>query len=213
MNLYALSLAIGAVGLLAMALTGLGRHAHHHVGGKLGGRGRAGHARAAGRPGHPHAPHAGGVRASAVAWLWSLTSPRVLFSLLVGFGTTGIAVRGVLAGPLLFAGALAGGLMFEVAIVAPLWNFLLRFASAPALTLESCILDEVQAATRFDASGHGLVAAEVDGQVIQVLAMLRPEDRVAGVRVRAGDLLRIEAVDGRRTRCLVSYIGPVVPSP
>ena len=213
MNFYSLSLAIGAVGLLAMALTGLGRHGHHHVGAKLGGRGRAGHARAAGRPGHPHASHAGGVRATAIAWLWSLTSPRVLFSLLVGFGTTGLALRGVLAGPLQFAGALAGGLVFETALVAPVWNFLLRFASAPATTLESCILDEVRAATRFDTSGQGLVVAEVDGQVIQVLATLRPEDRVAGVRIRAGDRLRIEDVDDRRNRCVVSYLGPVVSSP
>src|ERR1051325_3686640 len=213
MNLYALSLGIGAVGLLAIARTGLGRHGHHHAGAKLGGRGRAGHTRAVGRSGHPHAPHAGGVRATALAWLWSLTSPRVLFSLLVGFGTTGMALRGVLANRLLFGAAVAGGLLFETALVGPVWNFLLRFASAPALTLESCILDEVRAATRFDASGHGLVAAEVDGQVIQVLATLRPEDRVTGVRIRAGDRLRIEDVDGPRNRCLVSYIGPVVPSP
>jgi hypothetical protein len=209
MNLYALSLAIGAVGLLAMALTGLGRHGHGHVGARIGGRGRAGHTRATGRA--PHAPHAGSVRATAVAWLWSLTSPRVLFSVLVGFGTTGALLRGVLRDPLVFAAAVAGGVLFEAGMVGPVWKFLMRFASAPAVTLESCILDEVRAATRFDASGQGLVAAEVDGQVIQVLATLRPEDRIAGVRIRAGDRLRIEDVDGRRNRCLVSYIGPVVP--
>ena len=195
MNLYSLSLAIGAIGLLAMALTGLGRHghAHSHVGGRLG------HPR-----GGKHHAHGGTGRATATSWLWSLTSPRVLFSLLVGFGTTGVLVRGVLVGPLAFGGALAGGLLFEQLFVGPVWNFLMRFASAPALSLESCLQDEVRAATAFDANGNGLVAAELDGQVVQVLATLRPEDRVTGVRIRAGDRLRIEEVDDRRQRIVVS---------
>ena len=196
MNLYSLSLAIGAVGLLAMALTGLGRHGHAH-------------ARAHGHGGARH-PGGGGRHqtSSAVAWLWNLTSPRVLFSLLVGFGATGVAVGGVLAAPVALGAALAGGLAFEQLLVGPLWNFMMRFASAPALTLESCLQDEVQAATAFDTNGNGLVAAEVDGQVVQLLATLRAEDRATGVRIRAGDALRIEDVDDRRNRCTVSYIGP-----
>jgi len=195
MNLYSLSLAIGAIGLFAMALTGLGRHghAHSHVGGKLG------HVQG----GRPHTHH-GTARSTATSWLWSLTSPRVLFSLLVGFGTTGVLVRTILVGPLAFGAALAGGLLFEQAFVGPAWNFLMRFASAPALSLESCLQDEVRAATAFDTDGHGLVTAELDGQVVQVLATLRPEDRVTGVRVRAGDRLRIEEVDDRRQRIVVS---------
>src|SRR5213592_5308227 len=204
MNLYSLSLAIGAIGLLAMALTGLGRHghAHSHVGGKLG------HVK-----GGRHHTHHGTARSTATSWLWSLTSPRVLFSLLVGFGTTGVLVRTILVGPLAFGAALAGGLLFEQAFVGPVWNFLMRFASAPALTLESCLQDEVRAATGFDADGHGLVTAEVDGQVVQLLATLRAEDRSAGVRIRAGDLLRVEDVDDRRNRCTVSYIGPIRGAP
>jgi len=195
MNLYSLSLAIGAIGLLAMALTGLGRHghAHSHVGGKLG------HVK-----GGRHHTHHGTPRSAATSWLWSLTSPRVLFSLLVGFGTTGVLVRGVLAAPLAFGAALGGGLLFEHLFVGPVWNFLMRFASAPALSLESCLQDEVRAATAFDTDGHGLVTAELDGQVVQVLATLRPEDRVTGVRIRAGDRLRIEEVDDRRQRIVVS---------
>jgi len=171
-----------------MALTGLGRHGHGHVGAKLGGRGRAG-------------------RATATAWLWSLTSPRLIFSGLVGFGTTGLLLRSALAEPLVFGAALAGGVLFERGIVGPAWNFLMRFASAPALTLESCIQDEVRAATGFDADGQGLITAEVDGQLIQVLGTLRPEDRAAGIRVRTGDRLRVEDVDSRRNRCTVSYVG------
>ncbi len=211
MNLYALCLAVGAVGLLAMALTGLGRHGHAHGGAKLGGRVRAGHAPSASRVTHAH--HAGSARATAISWLWTLTSPRVFFSVLIGFGTTGVVLRGVLVGSLTFGAALAGGVLFEGAIVGPAWNFLMRFASSPALTLESCLQDEVRAATGFDSHGDGLVTAEVDGQVVHVLATLRPEDRLAGVRIRAGDRLRVEDVDGRRNRCTVSYIGPVSGAP
>src|SRR5204863_8463245 len=199
MNLYAISLAIGAVGFLAMALTGLGRHGHAHARGPAHGHGH-GHAGAK----HTHQIHASSARASAASWLWSLTSPRVLFSLLIGFGTTGLVLRSALSSPLTLAAAVAGGLLFEQLFVGPVWNFLMRFASAPALTLESVLQDEVRAATAFDTDGHGLVTAELDGQVVQVLATLRPEDRVTGVRVRAGDRLRIEEVDDRRQRIVVS---------
>ena len=199
MNLYAISLAIGAVGFLAMALTGLGRHGHAHARGPAHGHGHA-HVGAK----HTHQIHASSARASAVSWLWSLTSPRVLFSLLIGFGTTGLVLRSALSRPLTLAAAVAGGLLFEQLFVGPVWNFLMRFASAPALTLESVLQDEVQAVTGFDANGHGLVTAEVDGQVVQVLATLRAEDRATGVRIRAGDRLRVEEVDGRRNRCVVS---------
>jgi len=130
-----------------------------------------------------------------------------MFSVLVGFGTTGLLLRSALAEPLVFAAAVGGGVLFGRGIVGPVWNFLLRFASAPALTLESCILDEVRAASGFDSNGQGLVTAEVDGQVIQVLGTLRPEDRAAGIRVRSGDRLRVEDVDSRRNRCTVSYVG------
>jgi len=205
MSLYLLCLAMGAIGLSAMALTGLGRHGHGHVGARLGGRGRAGHGHSVGRGGQPH--HGGGARATATAWLWSLTSPRLIFSVLIGFGTSGFLLRNVLAEPLAFGAALVGGVVFERGLVGPVWNFLLRFASAPALTLESCLQDEVRAATGFDANGQGLVTAEVDGQVVQVLGTLRPEDRAAGIRVRSGDRLRVEDVDSRRNRCTVSYVG------
>ena len=208
MNLYSLSLAIGAVGFLAMALTGLGRHGHAHARGGPGrgpGPGSA-HAHGHGHVGakHTHQIHGSRARETAASWLWSLTSPRVLFSLLIGFGTTGLVLRNAWSRSLTLAAAVAGGLLFEQLFVGPVWNFLMRFASAPALTLESVLQDEVQAVTGFDAEGHGLITAEVDGQVVQMLASLRPEDRATGVRIRAGDRLRVEEVDGRRNRCVVS---------
>jgi hypothetical protein len=134
-------------------------------------------------------------------------SPRVIFSVLVGFGAAGMLMRGILSGPLLFAAAAVGGIAFETLLVAPLWRSMFRFASAPAATLESAISDQVSAVTGFDANGQGLVAIELDGQVVQLLATLRTDDREAGVRVRAGDQLRVEDVDAARNQCTVSYLG------
>jgi hypothetical protein len=42
--------------------------------------------------------------------------------------------------------------------------------AATGTTLEACVEDEVQAATGFDRDGHGLIAVELDGQLVQVLA-------------------------------------------
>jgi hypothetical protein len=133
-----------------------------------------------------------------------LMSPRILFSVLLGLGTTGVVLRPVLSGALLFAAAFAGGVLLERALVAPLWSFAMRFASEPAQTLESALFDEGTAVTSFDAQGHGIVAIELDGQVVQILGTLDAADRAMAVKVRAGTRLRIEAVDAARNRCTVS---------
>lgn len=197
------SFVLGGAGLATMAASGVARH----------GAGRARHAthsthsHAAGSraPHHLHAP-TGGVRQAVAGLFWALLSPRVIFSLLIGFGATGLAVRRALPLPWALAAAAAGALALESLLVAPLWRFLLRFESRPALTLESALLEEARAVTTFDAHGQGLVAVELDGQVVQILATLRPEDRA--VRVRAGDRLRIEDVEAERNRCIVAAIGP-----
>jgi hypothetical protein len=49
---------------------------------------------------------------------------------------------------------------------------------------------------------------ELDGQLVQVLGILRPEERSIGVRVRRGGRVRIEEVDAVRNRCLVSSLSP-----
>jgi hypothetical protein len=136
---------------------------------------------------------------------WALASPRTAFSVLLGLGATGVLLRGPLGGGLvLLVVALLGGVALERLLVTPLWRFFERFASAPAMTLESAIADEAKAASSFDARGQGLVVVELDGQVVQVLGTLTPEERAAGIRVRAGDRLRIEDVDAARNRCTVS---------
>jgi hypothetical protein len=194
---------------------GLTHQAHH------GDVAAAGHHDVA--PGHAHTGHhgsdgsghvlgavRGGARAirgsggKASQWALALMSPKVLFSVLLGLGTSGIVLRSFLGGPMLFISALAGGIAFERLIVTPLWNFMLRFASRPALTLESMISEEATAVTTFDANGEGLVSVELDGQVVQVLGTLQRDDRALGARVRAGDRVRIEDVDTARNRCTVS---------
>src|SRR4029078_12440181 len=112
----------------------------------------------------------------------------------------------MLGGPLLAPTAVVGGLLLERALVSPLWNFLMRFASKPAQTLESAVTDEATAVTAFDPNGHGIVSIEVDGQIQQILATLSAESRQLGVRVRAGQRVRIDDVDAERNRCTGSLL-------
>lgn len=215
MDLYSSSLLLGAAGLGVMALGGLGHRGH--AGSAARGHGHAaghGHGNAAGHahgvrhPGHvTGAAHASAARDAMSNTLWTITSPRFLFSLVLGFGTVGELLRPVLGGPLLLAAAVAGAVLFERVLVSPLWNFTMRFASAPAVTLESAVSDEATAVTSFDANGQGIVSLEVDGQVVQILATLRSDDRALGAaRVRAGQRVRIEDVDAAQNRCTVSLI-------
>jgi len=196
MDPYTFCLLLGALGLVGMSLTGLGRHGGHaHV--------RSGHAHLrSGRAGSRGTHVAGGSLASRV--FWSLMSPRVLFTVALGAGATGLLLRHVLGPGLVAGAAVAGGLIFEAALVRPVWNASMRFASQPALTLESCVADPATAVTSFDAQGHGVVAIELDGQVVQVLATLLPAERAAGATVHAGDRVRIAAVDAGHNRCTVS---------
>ena len=198
MNIYEFTLALGAAGLGIMGLSGFAHTVGGHHGAHASPSSHTGHHAVSARAG----VRSGGGRAGGRA-LWALLSPRPLFSILVGFGAVGLVLQNIVPAAALFAVAALGGLAFEFGLMRPLWNFLFRFESAPALTLESCIGDEARAATSFDAKGNGLVVLELDGQVVQVLGSLRREDREAGVRVRAGDPVRIDDIDAQRNRCTV----------
>lgn len=214
MDSYTFALALGGAGLVAMAATGLA-HSGSHEG--AGTHDPGGHAHGQQDIGGEHAVHPGDMHLAAHAavhhaggfksTLLSLASPRALFSLLVGFGLTGVVVRPLLSGITLLVVALLGAAVFERAFVAPVWRLLFRFASNPATTLEGSLLSEARAASGFDGNGQGLVAVEVDGQIVQCLGTLRGDDLALGVRVRAGDVLRVEEVDAARSRCTVSYVG------
>lgn len=105
---------------------------------------------------------------------------------------------------LTFLIALGAGVLFERVVVAPIWNFGFRFESAPALTLESAVSGEATAVTAFDANGQGLIAVEIDGQVVQLLGTLQAADRALRAKVAVGARLRVEDVDAARNRCTVS---------
>jgi hypothetical protein len=204
MNIYTSTLLLGVAGMLVMALGGLGRQ----------GRGGASRNPAHGRGPHPgrghsatraHRAHTHHATGFVSRTFWQLTSPRFLFSVLIGFGTTGV-VLGARLGALTPVIALIGGIAFERLVVTPVWNFALRFASRPALTLESVIADQATAVTAFDANGEGIISVELDGQVVHVLARLQNGDRALGMRIRKGQRVRVEEVDAIRNRCTVSLV-------
>jgi translation initiation factor IF-1 len=130
-----------------------------------------------------------------------------MFNFLVGFGATGLIVERLVGPFLALPIALVGGVAFESFIVRPIFNSLFRFESQPAQTLESALMSEARAVTGFDANGNGLISLELGGELVQVLGTQLNKDRAAGVRIRAGDTVRIEEVDGARNRCTVSRIG------
>jgi hypothetical protein len=205
MDFYITTLGLGVTGMIAMAFSGFSR------GGARGGHGAAshGHAARAGHAGHAgRAGHAGNLRSLKTAGrnpLLALMSPKLLFSVCVGLGASGLLLRPLLGGGvILFGSALAIGIVFERALVTPIWNFAFRFASEPALSLESVLSGEATAVTAFDASGHGLIAVEVDGRLVQMLGTLQTVDRELHAKVVAGAKLRIEEVDEKRNRCTVS---------
>jgi hypothetical protein len=212
MDAYTFSLALGGIGLLVMGVSGLGHRlhpgghaAHGHGHGSHGHHGaiKAGGKAHAGQPGAQpaHGIHVGIARVSR-AFL-TILSPRVAFSLLLGFGATGFLLKNVFGGAIVIALAAVGGVVFESILVRPLFNFLSKFASDPALTLEATLGDEVQVVTGFDPQGQGLVSVELNGQIVQLLGTLTPEDR-SGPKVRAGDTLFVKDVDSARHRVVVS---------
>ena len=215
MDVYGFSLALGATGLAAMAIGGLGHlghggHAGHgghghgtHAGHAHAGHAHAGHAHTAElHAGHGHDAHGAPAHAAPASIFSALFSPRVLFALLVGFGAGGL-LASPLGEPWRAGAAVLAAAAFEGLLVGPLWRMLFRFESSPAATLETAIEDDARAVMGFDANGQGLVALDLDGQVVQLLATLSADDRARGVRVRSGDLVRVSSIDAARHRCTV----------
>ena len=122
---------------------------------------------------------------------------------MVGFGAGGLATAR-LGEPWQLAAAVLGAAVFEMVLVGPMWRFLFRFESRAAATLESTIEDEARAVTGFDGNGNGLVAIDVDGQVVQLLATLSADERARGIRIRSGDTVRVTDIDAARGRCTVT---------
>jgi hypothetical protein len=232
MDLYIFCVVLGAAGMAAMAFLGFtsshsgGHQGHDTSGHEVHGIGAShvhtiapahghsvptsdGHAVAPSH-GHAHAPSSHAHDHPVDGWksnIWSWLSPRVLFNFLVGFGATGLIVERLVGPVLALPIAVLGGVGFEAFVVRPLFNSLFRFESRPAQTLGSALMSEGRAVTGFDANGNGLIALELGGEVVQVLGTQLKDERKAGVRIRAGDTVRIEEVDDARNRCKVSRIG------
>ena len=208
MDFYTFSLVLGAAGLVIMALQGVGGGHGDHAGGHGHGHeaGHAGHGHSA--DSHSHSQSHSHSHDSVVGkFLWSFASPRVWFSVFLGMGFAGRLMRPVFdGGVMLFIAAFGLGLIFEGALVRPIWNLAFRFASRPALTLESCVEDEATAVTSFDKNGQGIISVDLDGHVVQLLATLRADDRALGAAVRAGDRVRIADVDSARNRATVAVL-------
>lgn len=221
MDFFLILFLVGFVGLATMAVIGFGHHGDHgghgghghhdggglhlghghvghgHVGhGHHGGHAHAGH----GHAGHHHEGHAHDARFTLLAFL----SPRVIFAFALGAGAAGLIVRPLIGSVFALGIAVLAGVVFELALARPLFRLADRFVSRPALTIESALYDEAEAVTGFNAAGEGMIRLNMDGQVRQVLAVLTSAERAAGVRVRAGEKLRVEEVNAVQNKCVVS---------
>ncbi|HEY4121981.1 MAG TPA: hypothetical protein VGM56_29140 [Byssovorax sp.] len=144
-------------------------------------------------------------RAAWLGRLLTLVSPITWSGLLIGAGAAGTLAT--LAGATLsiaWAVACAGALVFQLGVIGPVSRGVLQFASRPASHLEGCLFQEVEAVTRFNAKGEGLVRVVVDGRSEDVLAVLTKEEREKPGRVDRGARLVIEEVNSKQNRCSVS---------
>ncbi|ULH14117.1 hypothetical protein MF271_02220 (plasmid) [Deinococcus sp. KNUC1210] len=206
MNVYLFATVLGLAGFFSMAVLGLshghspGAHPHAHGGHS----GPAGHAHSG-----LHLPHGGRHPGTHSAWLSTLASPRVLLSLLLGFGLSGLLLRGLplhLPEILNLLLSAVGGVAFERLLILPYWNALMRFQSRPARSLGSAVMSRAEAVTDFDRTGSGLVRLEFDGEIRQLLATLGRSEQAQGIQVRRGDTVRVEAIDEQRSACTVSSV-------
>ena len=188
------AMVLGLVGLVAMSLLGF-THGHATHGHSAHGHADSSHGH------HVHSSH--GHHDSSATKFLAFLSPRVLFSLALGFGSAGLVLDAFF--PLWIAVILAavGALALERLIVYPYWNWLMRFASAPAEMMGDTVRAKARAVTRFDGSGSGLIQLELDGQVRQVLGTLVTTQR--GLEVLVGDAVRVESVD-QSGNCTVSKL-------
>ena len=154
--------------------------------------------------GHSPAHHGGGhdSHSSSSFWWLAWISPIYLCGAIVGFGLAGALLAPFLQGWLQFGAALGGAYLLQQFCLRPLMAGIAQWTSRPAKTLNDTVLESGTAATNFDAQGFGMVRLNLDGQVIQLLGRLAPEEQ-DGSRIMSGDSLFIRSVDSARQRCIV----------
>jgi hypothetical protein len=187
------SMMLGLVGLIAMTALGMGHGSGSH------GHSDSGHG---GHNGHGHDGHDGHHDSgSNMRWM-ALISPRVIFSLALGFGAVGLVLEKFVIVALSIPLAIIGAIALERILIQPYWKLLMRFASKPAQNLENATFARAKAVMDFDSNGSGLIELELDGQVRQVLGTIKPGQEA---RVTRGKALRIESVTDAGN-CIVSLI-------
>ena len=191
--MYALLFLFGFVGFVGMAGLGFLHSGNHSHAGSHGGIRALPNAHGARVHLGAKSPGAKVVR-GARSW-WAI-SPFDVLAFCVGAGAVGEILRqGGVAPGVTLAAAILGALVFDLGLAKPLLGALLRFESRPSAGLEGSTAQRVEAISRFDAQGRGLVRVALDGQLVQVLAHLDPEERACGVVVAKGDPLLVVDID------------------
>ena len=193
--------------MAVLALCGLG---FHHVGIRPGGghasHAPGGHIRPAAHPTGHHSPGHNGtayhVTSDLISGLLTWLSPAYICGAIIGFGAAGTLVSPFLQGWLRLAVAIAGAYIICFLCIRPLLTGLQKWASLPAKTLTDAMLENGTAVTDFDSKGYGLVRLNLDGQIVQLLGQLAPEEQ-SGSRVRSGEILFVRSVDPAKQRCVV----------
>lgn len=176
----------GAIGFFALVFLGTfhgtrglgkhGRHGHHH-----GGLGKFGRFK----------------------FLLAI-SPIDIFAICLGVGAAGLLLPKTLSTTIILIIALLIGLVFDIALLKPVFNFALRFVSTPSDGLEGMVAKFATSVSNFDSSGRGLVSMVIDAEEKQLLATLEKGER--GNAVKKGEQLIVTAVDPRRNTCSVSRL-------
>jgi hypothetical protein len=207
LDIYLSCLIGGALALAVLAFCGIG---FHHVGICPGGghasHAPGGHVRAAAHHTGHQSPGQNGTAnrfgSDLVSGLLTWLSPAYICGAIIGFGATGTLVSPILQGWLQLTAALVGGYVICFFCIRPLLTGLQKWASLPAKTLTDATLENGTAVTDFDSKGYGLVRLKLDGQIVQLLGRLAPEEQ-SGARVRTGETLFVRSVDPVKQRCVV----------
>ena len=214
--MYALLFLIGFFGFLGMAGLSFLHSGHDSHTGNHGSTGEAigslkaiqhGHARAGSHHGHAHGhghAKAGSVKSTRSFKPWWAFSPFDIFAYCTGAGAVGEIIRTHVSPQVTIFAAVMGALFFNFGLAKPILNTLLRFESRQSEGLEGSVAQQVEAITKFDANGRGLVRLALDGQLVQVLAVLDPEETRRGVTVAKGDPLLVVDVDAAKNTCRVT---------
>jgi hypothetical protein len=134
-----------------------------------------------------------------------IPSPRAICSALALYGAFGNALVHAAHLTIVLAAlsAVLPTLLVERFLVRPLWNLLFRFQGEPSSPMDELILAEARAVVPFR-NGRGIVSTIRDGRSVQLAAQLSADEAQQAVNV--GDPLRIETVDARRERVVVSRL-------